>query len=96
MFSLRLYRHALRLYPAYHRERFSEEMVTVFASCRLKLLRGERWRSAGFASARQRVSWAEPCTNIGESGAANISGYCFLTGGLRCTPNSVFRKRLLC
>jgi hypothetical protein len=30
MFGLRLYRQALRLYPAFHRERFGEEMVAVF------------------------------------------------------------------
>jgi hypothetical protein len=30
MFSLRLYRHALRLYPAFHRERFGEEMLALF------------------------------------------------------------------
>jgi hypothetical protein len=30
MLSLRLYQHALRLYPAFHRERFGEEMVDVF------------------------------------------------------------------
>jgi hypothetical protein len=30
MFSLSLYRQALRLYPAFHRQRFGEEMVAVF------------------------------------------------------------------
>ena len=30
MFSLRLFRHALRLYPANHREQFGEEMLAVF------------------------------------------------------------------
>lgn len=30
MFCLRLYRNALRLYPAVHRERFGEEMIAVF------------------------------------------------------------------
>jgi hypothetical protein len=30
MFSLSLYRHALRLYPAFHREQFGEEMISVF------------------------------------------------------------------
>jgi hypothetical protein len=30
MFSLSLYRHALRLYPAFHRGQFGEEMVAVF------------------------------------------------------------------
>lgn len=30
MFSLRLYRHVLLLYPASHRERFSDEMIAVF------------------------------------------------------------------
>ena len=30
MFGLLLYRHALRLYPACHREQFGEEMIAVF------------------------------------------------------------------
>jgi len=30
MISLTVYRHALRLYPAQHRERFADEMTTVF------------------------------------------------------------------
>jgi hypothetical protein len=30
MFSLSLYRHAMRLYPAIHRELFEEEMITLF------------------------------------------------------------------
>lgn len=30
MFSLSLYRHAMRLYPALHREQFGEEMISVF------------------------------------------------------------------
>ncbi|MFZ0862578.1 MAG: hypothetical protein WB781_03815 [Candidatus Sulfotelmatobacter sp.] len=30
MLSLSLYRHALRLYPAFHRERFGDEMIAVF------------------------------------------------------------------
>src|ERR1700681_1605108 len=34
MFSLRLYRQALRLYPAAYRERFGEEMIAVFGELR--------------------------------------------------------------
>ena len=34
MFSLNLYRHALRLYPASHREEFGEEMLAVFRELR--------------------------------------------------------------
>ena len=30
MFSLSLYRYALRLYPAFHRDQFREEMIAVF------------------------------------------------------------------
>src|ERR1700730_18773174 len=30
MLSLSLYRHALRLYPGFHREQFGEEMIALF------------------------------------------------------------------
>ena len=37
MIGLSLYRHALRLYPAFHREQFGEEMIAVFCELQAEM-----------------------------------------------------------
>jgi hypothetical protein len=84
MFSLSLYRHALRPYPASHRERFGEEMVAAFPELQNEAA-SKRMIAGGDVCVREaRGVIAGPCANIGEFGAANTSGYCFPIGGLRC------------
>jgi hypothetical protein len=56
MRALSLYRHLLRLYPAAHRDRFGEEMVSVFGEMRAEAARMGIGAQLGFTSGRPRGS----------------------------------------
>jgi len=96
MLSLSLYRHALRLYPAFHREPFGDEMIAVFCELQAETATRGMFAQSRFCVRETAGVVAEPCANIGGSWAAGMSGYCFQIGGLRCAPNSVFRRRRPC
>lgn len=95
MFSLSLYRHAMRLYPALHREQFGEEMISVFRELRAEtategMLARSRFCAreiAGVVAGALREHWRT-------LGGDHVGAY-VQTGGLPCGPNSVFRRPLL-
>jgi hypothetical protein len=50
MFSLKLYRNALRIYPAFHREQFGEEMIAVFRELRAEMAAKGRFARIRFCA----------------------------------------------